>query len=87
MPPRIRMTLGVFHYRVVRRLTGRNPRRVMEGTWVYPPLSEVMAEAGIQEVETYVARCQKTSVQYITTRPVMGLCLVAEKRLGERVSD
>ena len=34
MLPHIGRTLGVFHHRVVRRLTGRQPRRGLEGSWV-----------------------------------------------------
>ena len=43
--------------------------------WVYPPLAEVMAEAGLKEVDTYIAHLQNTVTQYITTRPIMDLCL------------
>ena len=55
MSPYIRRTLSNFHHRVVCRLTGRKTRRKMYGTWVYPPLAEEMVEAGLQEVETYIA--------------------------------
>ena len=44
---RIGRTLGGFHCRVAYRLTGRQPRRGLDGTWVYPPLAETMSEAGI----------------------------------------
>ena len=53
MYPRIWRTLGSFHHRVVRRLMGRQPRRGPDGRWLYPPLAELMAEAGLQEVKTY----------------------------------
>ena len=44
MSPHIGNTLGRFHHRLVCRLTGRNLRRRTDGTWVYPPLTEAMAE-------------------------------------------
>ena len=28
--------------------------------WIYTPLEDAMSEAGLQEVETYVSRCQNT---------------------------
>ena len=44
-----------------------------------------MAEVELQEVETYVSRRQITVAQYIETRPIMELCLVAKQRPGPRV--
>ena len=45
-----------------------------------------MAEAGLQEVETYVSRRQNTMEQYIAISPIMGLCLAANWRPGPRVT-
>ena len=53
---------------------------------VYPPLEDVMAEAGFQEVETYVSRLQNTVVHYVETSPIMDLCLAAKRRPGPRVA-
>ena len=44
-----------------------------------------MAEVGLQEVETYIARLQNTVEKYITTRTIMDLCLAEEQRPGTRV--
>ena len=63
----------------------------MDGTWVYTPLAEAMeeamVEAGLQEVETYIACRQNTVAQYIVTRPIMDLCLEEEQRPGTMVSQ
>ena len=56
-------------------------------TWTYPTLEEVMAEAVIQDMETYVALRYNTIPQFIVTRPIMGLCLEEVWRPGERVSN
>ena len=45
-----------------------------------------MAEARFQEVETYVYLHQNTVEKYITTRPIMDLCLVENRRPGTRVA-
>ena len=44
-----------------------------------------MAEAGLQEVETYVYLRQNTVAQYIVTRPIMELCLAGKQKTGPRV--
>ena len=79
-------TLGGFHHRVSHILMGWQPRWVLDGRWVYPPLEEVTEEAGLQEVDTYVARHHKTVTQYIATRSIMYLCLVEYPRPGTRFS-
>ena len=79
--------LGRFHHRVARRLTGRQPWRGRGGVWIKPPLEDVMAEAGLQEVETYVYRHQNTAAQYITARKIMDLCLAEKRRPGPRVAN
>ena len=45
-----------------------------------------MAEAGFQEVETYVSCHQNTVAQYIATRSIMDLCLAEKRRPGTRVA-
>ena len=44
-----------------------------------------MAEAGLQEVETYVSRLHNTVVQYIATNPIMDLCMSVKRKPGTRV--
>ena len=41
-----------------------------------------MSEAVLQEVETYVSRCQNNVSQYIATRPITDLFLAAKHRPG-----
>ena len=41
-----------IHHRVAFRLTGDQPRKVLDGIWVYPPLAKVKAEACLHEVST-----------------------------------
>ena len=74
---------GLYH-RVVHMLLEKHPRRSTDGTWVYPLLAEETVEAGIQEVEAYVAHHQKIFAKYIVTVNIMDLCLAAERRQGPR---
>ena len=75
MTPSIVRDLGIFYHRVARRLLGRKLRRVIDGIWRYPRLAEAMEEAGLQDVDTYVSRRYNTATQFISTRPIVYLCL------------
>ena len=77
--------LGGFNHRVARRLIGRQPWRGQNGVWLYPPLEDVIVEELLQEVGTYLYHLHNTVAQFIATRPIMDLCLAAERRTGSRV--
>ena len=82
MTPRMGRVLGGLHHRVDHRLTGRKSRRGQVIVWVYPPVEDSMAEAGLKEVETYVSFRQNTVAQFISTRTIIDLCLAVERSLG-----
>ena len=83
---RMQKVLGVFQRRVDRRLTVRQPQKGGDGGWVYPPLEDAMAEAGLREVETYVSCRQNTVAQYISTGPIIDLYMAVKRRPGPRVA-
>ena len=41
--------------------------------------------AGLDDLETYIYIWQNMMAQYIATRPILDLCLVAERQPGARV--
>ena len=45
-----------------------------------------MAEAGLQEVDTYISYRQNKVAQFIVTRPIMDLCLAVDRRPGWSVA-
>ena len=45
-----------------------------------------MKEAGIVQIMTSILWRQNTVAQFIATRPILGLCEVAERRTGTRVT-
>ena len=49
-------------------------------------MEDVITEAGLKEVDTYIFSRQNTVVQYISNRPIIDLCLAEKRRLGPRVS-
>ena len=77
--------LGVFQGRVARSLTGRQPRRGRDGKWFYPYLAGALKEAVFVRARTSVLQRHNTVAQFIATRPILGLCEVAERRRGKRV--
>ena len=77
----IRRVLGRFHHRVAHSLTGKQPRQEKDGLWTYTLMEDVTAEAMLQEVETFISRCQNTVTQFITTRHIIDLCIAVERRL------
>ena len=87
MTPHIGRVLGGFHHRVACRLTRWQHCIGRDGKWVYILLEEAMEEERLQKVDTYVSRGQNTVTQFIVTRPIMDLCLAAERRLGSRVEN
>ena len=55
------------------------------GRWYYPPLAVAMAEAGFEEIGTYVIRRHNMAAQYIATRPILDLCERSSRRTGSCV--
>ena len=58
---------------------GQLPYRQSYVSWYYPPLVNVMREAGLEELETYISRSQNPVAQYIATQTILDLCLEVEK--------
>ena len=87
LTPRIGRVWVGFYHRVACRLVGGQPQRGRESVWVYPPLESAMAEAGLQEVETYVSRRQNIVAQFVAARTIMKLFLVVERSSGSRVTN
>ena len=54
--------------------------------WNYPPLEEATQEAGIEDMEVYTRRPHNTMTKHIPTRPIMDLCLEAERQPRVRVT-
>ena len=82
--PQLEKAPEVFHQRALLQMAGMGPKCQWDGTWVYPPIG---AAVGLDEIGVYIARHQSTVEQYITTRPIMYLCLAAERNQGLRLSS
>ena len=81
--PQMLRALTGFHHRVARQLTGKVGRYLpREDRWVYPPVDEVLAEAGLFTMEEYITRRQNRLADYVATRPIFELCMECERPDG-----
>ena len=86
VPPWIGRTLGGFHQRVTRWIAKMQPNRDVTGRWIYPLLDAAMKAVEMEEVDMYVLRIQNTIAHYISTPPILELCLVVEIWSGAQVA-
>ena len=56
LTPMMERALSSFQNRVARRLIRRQPSRRGYGSWYHPLLVAAMAEAGLEEIGTYITR-------------------------------
>ena len=66
-------------------MVGMVTKRQRDGTWVYTPIGEVLAMVGLEDIGVYISRLHNTVAQYIKTRTIIKLCLVAEWNPGLRI--
>ena len=70
----------------MRKITGRQPQKIKDRRWVYPPLAGIMKEAVMVGIRTSILRRQNTVAKYIVTRPILDLCEQATRHPGVQVS-
>ena len=64
-----------FHHRVARHLTGRHIRQFDDGTWFCPPTADVLNQAGLESIDTYIKRRRDTVRSFVTPRPLYNACV------------
>ena len=79
-------TLGTFHHRVDRLITGKQQRQLANRGWFYPPLEDEINEEGLKTINDYNDCHENKSDQYIATRMILELCLAAERSPGAWVT-
>ena len=72
--PQMLRLLTSFHHRIARRISNKMPFKNRDDQWVYPPIEEALAIAGLHSLEHYIRVRQITIEQYIATRPILDLC-------------
>ena len=67
--------LRSFHHRVARYITGRHIKQLADGTYECPPTEEVLEEAGLYSLDTYIERRRNTIWTEIKNRPIVERCM------------
>ena len=80
MNPHLEKSLEGFHHWAVWWMAGMGPKSQRYGTWVYPLIGAALSMVGLYKIEVYIDRRQNTVAQYISTHPIMDLCLVVERK-------
>ena len=75
-------SLEGFHLRAARRMAGMMPRKSPNGEWTYPKTEEVLEAAGLHTVQAYIEIRRNTILKFVAQRPIMELCLEAERKRG-----
>ena len=70
MTPCMVRALGGLQHMVSRKITGRQPKWQVDGSWEYLPLETEIQEAGFEEIGEYVLKRENTFVQYIVMQHV-----------------
>ena len=58
-----------------RWMEGMVPKFQLNREWVYPPIGAALETMGLEEISVYIDRWQNIVAQYISTHPIMDLCL------------
>ena len=54
---------------VARKITGRQPRQIKEGSWIYPPMAGIMKETRMVGIRNLILRRQNTVARTDGDRP------------------
>ena len=53
---------------------GRHIRQLEDGSWYHPPTDDVLEEAGLETVDTYIKRRRDTVRRFVLYRPLYREC-------------
>ena len=74
--------LEIFHHSITRQIVGMTARRRNNRECEWALVGASLKVTGLWPMREYVWRRQMTIVEYVTGRPVYGLCTGAEKMEG-----
>ena len=67
-------------------MVGVGPKRLRDGTWVYPPIGAALATVVLDYIRVYITRNQNMVAKYIANRLITELCLAGEQNPGLQLS-
>ncbi len=64
-----------FHIRVAYKMAREHqPRRSANRVWIYPKLTDVLEECGMQTIAEYIHKGRDIIAVYVVTRPILEAC-------------
>ena len=79
--PMLKAVVG-FHNRAARRLAGRPPKRLQDGTFEYCPAMEALLATRLLPIQVYIARRWRKIRTYVERRPIFKLCEESKRATG-----
>jgi hypothetical protein len=71
-----------FHIRAAWRMAGKRPKRLLDGTWTYPNLAQVLEDIGLKTVAHYIAVRRQHIANYVLNKPIFTTCVDGGRRRG-----
>ncbi len=74
-----------FHIRATWRMSGLQPEKKPDGSWLYPHSKDVLEAASLHTIAHYMDVCRQTVANFIVNQPIWGLCVGAVRRRGSLI--
>jgi hypothetical protein len=71
-----------FHIRATWHMADKRLMRLLDGTWAYPNLAQVLEDIGIKTVARYIAVGRQHIANYIVNKPIFTTCVNGGRRQG-----
>jgi hypothetical protein len=69
-----------FHIRAAWHMAGKRPMRLLDGTWTYPNLAQVLEDVGLKTAAHYIALRWQHIANYIVNKPIFATCVNGGRR-------
>ncbi len=74
-----------FHLRAAWRIAGKRPKKLPDGTCMYPNSAAVLDEVGLKTIAHYIGVCRQHIASYIVNKPIFQTCMDGVRRCGSSV--
>ncbi len=71
-----------FHIRAAWQMSGLQPEKKPNGSWLYPRSKNVLDAAGLQTIARYMDVRRQTVTDFIINQPIWELCAGSVRRRG-----
>ena len=66
-------------------MAGRRPKKLPDGTWMYPNSAAVLDEVGLKTIAHYIGVRRQHIASYIVDKPIFQTCMDGVRRRGSGV--